>query len=47
MWRWVHATESVPTRIEGAGGIMARGYATKIVKTHGYCGLAGRPEVAP
>lgn len=38
MWRWEHTTKSVPTMTEGA-----RTFEQKVVKTHGYCGLAGAP----
>lgn len=46
MWRWAHTTASVPTTTEGASGLRARVYEQKTVRTHGYCGIAGRPEVA-
>lgn len=45
MWRWVHTTASVPTTTEGATGMPARVFEQKTVRTHGYCGIAGRPEV--
>ena len=46
-WRWV-----APVTVEGveldATGLETRPYAfSGPSKTHGYCGLAGRPEVAP
>ena len=47
MWRWQPTTESVPAEIEGARGTPARARKTVPTQTHGYCGLAGRPEVAP
>jgi len=45
MWRWVPTTESVPVETEGMSG-PARTWKTVPTQTHGYCGLAGRPEVA-
>lgn len=38
MWRWERTTASVPTTTEGA-----RTFEQRVVKTHGYCGLAGTP----
>lgn len=47
MWRWAPTTESVPAEIEGAGGTPARAWKTTVpTQTVGYCGMAGRPEVA-
>lgn len=40
MWRWVYTSASVPMKIENGATV----YATKEIKTHGYCGLAGRVE---
>lgn len=40
MWRWEHATASVPTTTLGAGGEPGRTFETRTVQTHGYCGLA-------
>lgn len=40
MWRWEHATASVPTTTLGAGGDPARTVETRTVHTHGFCGLA-------
>jgi len=45
MWRWEFTTASVPTTTEGASGMLARVFEQKTVRTHGYCGIAGRPEV--
>lgn len=45
MWRWVPTTESVPTVTLGASGQAARTFGVQTVRTHGYCGIAGRPEV--
>lgn len=44
MWRWAHTTESVRTEHEVCNGSTAVLYTPKVVRTHGYCGLAGRPE---
>jgi len=46
MWRWEYMTASVPVEVQGAGHDMARTFETRVVRTHGYCGLAGRPEVS-
>ena len=46
MWRWAPTTASVPTDTEGASGTSARTWKTVPTQTVGYCGLAGRPEVA-
>jgi hypothetical protein len=43
MWRWEHMTDSVPTVTEGPSGLKARTFETRVVRTHGYCGLAGKP----
>lgn len=45
MWRWEPMTESVPTVTLGAGNQQARTFGMQTVRTHGYCGIAGRPEV--
>lgn len=46
MWRWAYTTESVPDPIQGPSGAMVTTYRQEVVRTSGYCGLAGRPEVA-
>lgn len=43
MWRWEHTTASVPVTVEGAGAEQARTFEQRVVKTHGFCGLAGHP----
>lgn len=40
MWRWDQRWESVPKKIEGAGGQPVNSFEQRPVKTHGYCGLA-------
>lgn len=47
MWRWEHTTSSVPAEIEGATGALVRVFELRIERTHGFCGIAVRPEVAP
>lgn len=42
-WRWEKTTKSVPSHIEGATGSLVRVWEIRSVKTHGYCGLAGKP----
>jgi len=39
MWRWEHTTQSVPA--QGPNG--ATVYEQRATRTHGYCGLAGKP----
>lgn len=43
MWRWEHTTASVPVVTPGAGAEDARTFEQRVVRTHGYCGLAGAP----
>lgn len=43
MWRWEYTTVSVPVTVEGAGAEQARTFEQRVVRTHGYCGLAGAP----
>ena len=46
VWRWAPTTASVPTDTEGASGTSVCTWKTVPTQTVGYCGLAGRPEVA-
>lgn len=46
-WRWVHTTASVPVETQGAGHGVAKTFEQIAVKTHGFCGIAGSPEVSP
>lgn len=51
MWRWVPKTGIRPEVIDdprlGPGGKRVIHRDGPIAPTHGFCGLAGRPEVAP
>ena len=40
MWRWEFTTESIPVLHPNGATI----YEQRVVKTHGYCGLAGTPS---
>lgn len=45
MWRWAPTSAPVEVKVEGMSG-PARAWKTVPTQEVGYCGIAGRPEVA-